>query len=137
MARTNPKDFVVTESVPELRIVEQALWDKVQARLASQRAVVEESDGGPTRRRFWEQKRPVHLLTGRVFCGSCGALMQASGKDYLACRVALAHGPCTNRRSVRRGVLEGRILDALGSELMRPDLVAAFAEEFTPSRMSD
>ncbi|WP_431305748.1 recombinase family protein [Sediminicoccus sp. BL-A-41-H5] len=131
VARANSKDFVVTETVPELRIVEQGLWDKVQARLAKQRAAVEESDDGQTRRRFWEQKRPLHLLTGRVFCGGCGALMQASGKDYLACRVAIAHGPCTNRRSVRRGALEGRILDALGSELMRPDLVAVFAEEFT------
>jgi site-specific DNA recombinase len=131
VARTNSKDVVVTEQVPELRIVEQALWDRVQERLNRQRAVVEQTDDGQSRRRFWEQRRPAHLLTGRVFCGSCGALMQASGKDYLACRVAVAHGPCGNRRSVRRGALEERILDALGSELMRPELVAAFAEEFS------
>jgi hypothetical protein len=53
------------------------------------------------------------------------------GRDYLACRVAVADGPCDNRRGIRRGQLEDRILDALGSELMRPDLVAEFTAEFS------
>jgi hypothetical protein len=33
-------------------------------------------------------------------------------------------GTCDNRRSIRRGVLEGLILDALKTRLMAPDLVA-------------
>ncbi|MGG5822367.1 hypothetical protein [Falsiroseomonas sp. HW251] len=50
----------------------------------------------------------------------------AIGRDYLACR-----GPCSNRARVRRGPLEVRVLVALGSELMRPELMAAFVAEFT------
>jgi len=45
--------------------------------------------------------------------------------------VATADGPCGNRRRIRRGQLEDRILDALGSGLMRPDLVADFTAEFS------
>jgi hypothetical protein len=35
---------------------------------------------------------------------------------------------CSNRRAIRRAVLENIILDALRSRLMQPDLVAEFAE---------
>jgi len=132
VARSNRLTDVVTEPVPELRIVDQVVWDCAQRRLQSQRAVVEvDVETGKPKARFWEQRRPTHLLTGRVFCGECCSPFQAIGRDYLACRTAQANGPCSNRGSIRRGPLEERILSALTSELMRPDLVAAFIAEFT------
>src|SRR5690606_7846576 len=91
VARTNASSEVVREQVPELRIIEQPLWDRVQLRLEGQRAVIERDDStGSTRRRFWEQRRPAHLLTGLVQCGHCRTPFQAVGRDYLACRVAIA-----------------------------------------------
>jgi site-specific DNA recombinase len=39
-------------------------------------------------------------------------------------------GTCDTRRSVRRGVFEELILDALKHQLMAPDLVAEFIDEF-------
>jgi hypothetical protein len=39
-------------------------------------------------------------------------------------------GTCTNRKGIRRGVLEGLILEALKENLMHPDLVAEFIKEF-------
>ena len=86
---------------------------------------------GKPKPRFWEQKRPTHLLTGRVFCGECSTALQSVGRDYLACRVATAAGPCSSRASVRRGPLEALILGALSSEMMLPELVTVFVEEFT------
>jgi DNA invertase Pin-like site-specific DNA recombinase len=132
VARPKPLDEVVVTPVPHLRIVQQELWDRVQRRLGEFRAAVEETEtgtGAPPR--FWEQRRAQHLLTGRVFCGGCGASFASVGRDYLACRTVQAGGACDNTRRVRRGRLEGQVLDALGSELMRPELVAAFVSEFT------
>ncbi|PZW36896.1 DNA invertase Pin-like site-specific DNA recombinase, partial [Humitalea rosea] len=127
VARGNAAAVVVTEPVADLRVVEQEVWDRVQQRLLAHRAEVDET----ARPRFWEQRRAVHILTGRVFCGGCGTALHAVGRDYLACRVAAASGPCENRTRVRRGRLEARVLDALSGELMRPDLVAVFVESFT------
>jgi hypothetical protein len=39
-------------------------------------------------------------------------------------------GTCTNRKGIRRGVLEGLILEALKENLMHPDLLAEFIREF-------
>ena len=132
IARTNSAAAVITEDLPELRIVEPGIWEQVQARLATQRAKVEAGNGdGVPRRRFWEQRRPQHLLTGKVVCGTCGASFAAAGKDYLTCRVAVAQGPCSNRTSVRRSKLESDVLAALSTRLMAPELVAEFVAEFT------
>ncbi|MDB5375630.1 MAG: Resolvase, N-terminal domain protein [Rubritepida sp.] len=42
VARANAPSEVVREQVPELRIIEQSLWDRVQQRLEAQRAVLDE-----------------------------------------------------------------------------------------------
>jgi hypothetical protein len=130
VARSNGATETAEVELPELRIVPEELWDRVQGRLAIQRAEVEQTMGAP-RRKFWEQKRPGHLLTRRVVCGCCGRVFVSVGRDYLACRVAAAGGPCTNKARVRRGPLEAEVLEALGSRLMQPELVAEFVREFT------
>jgi site-specific DNA recombinase len=56
--------------------------------------------------------------------------LAAAGKDYLSCSAARRLGTCTNRKGIRRAVLEGLILDALRHNLMHPDLVAEFIKEF-------
>jgi len=53
------------------------------------------------------------------------------GCDYLACAAARKMGTCTNRRGIRRRVLEDFILDTLKHHLMHPDLVKEFIAEFT------
>jgi DNA invertase Pin-like site-specific DNA recombinase len=62
--RVNPEAEWIVEPAPELRIVEDALWQAVAARL-------EEAEHSPRVRklrasRFWERRRPGHLLTGLV-----------------------------------------------------------------------
>jgi hypothetical protein len=119
----NDPGQLVTQPVPELRIVDQDLWDRAQARLAAEsvadRRDVEKrgSSGG-----FWEHRRPRYLLTGKVFCGCCGRPFAAVGKDYLGCPAALNAG-CDNTRRLRRSRLEAQVLAALGSQLMEPALV--------------
>jgi site-specific DNA recombinase len=80
--------------------------------------------------RFWEHRRPKHLLTSVVVCGAYGALFATRWKDYLCCRAA-KQGACHNIRLVRRNKLEAHVLDVLGRQLMAPDVAAAFVTTFT------
>ncbi|MGK7864669.1 recombinase family protein [Falsiroseomonas sp. E2-1-a4] len=124
--RRNPAEEVVGLNVPGLRIIDLALWEKVQARLDANRAPQE---AGETRPRFWERRRPEYLLSGKVVCGICGRSYKAVGRDYFACAAA-RFGACTNGARVRRGPLETRVCEALGRELMDPEMAAEFARAF-------
>ncbi len=128
LARINPESEWIVRHVPELRIVKDDLWHRVQDRLASIRG--SERVRKARAKKFWLNRRPKHLLTGLTFCGDCGAPTAAAGKDYLCCSAARRFGICKNHRGIRRGVLEGLILDALKQNLMHPDLVAEFVKEF-------
>jgi DNA invertase Pin-like site-specific DNA recombinase len=124
--RRNPAEKVVEAEVPALRIVGPELWAAVQARLEGNRAP-RDKVGKPE---FWERRRPHYLLSGMVFCGVCRRTDKAVGKDYLACTAAKS-GACTNHARVRRGPLDTRVCEALGRELMDPELTAEFVRAFT------
>lgn len=128
VARVNPEEDWIVQAVPDLRILDDALWHKVQQRLGR----IRQSPGVVKARahRFWEHRRPKHLLTGLVTCGVCGSTFASAGRDYLACGAARRQGTCTSRRSIRRSALETLILDGLRRRLMRPDLVEHFIAEF-------
>jgi site-specific DNA recombinase len=127
-SRLNPASARIVEEVPQLRIIAQPLWDAVQQRLRG----IRESEGVKKAQatRFWERRRARHLLTEKAFCGSCGGPLAAIGADYLACGKARRMGTCDNRRGVRRSTVEALIVNALKSQLMAPDLVAEFIDEF-------
>jgi hypothetical protein len=128
LARLNPASAWIVKDVPDLRIIEQDLWDRVQARLSGIRAAPGTQKA--IEKKFWMKRRPRHLLSGMVYCGGCGAPLAAVGRDYLACSGARRHGTCTNRQSVRRQVLDDLILDSLKERLMAPELVAEFIRAF-------
>lgn len=128
VSRINDTDELIVTDVHELRIVDDLLWQKVKARQTGIRT------SEPVRKlresRFWERRRPKHLLTGMVFCAACGEAFASIGRDYLGCSRARSSKSCKNTHSIRRAYLEGHILDALKCNLMAPDLVEAFVEEF-------
>ena len=80
---------IVTVERPDLRIIEQELWDKAQARLAELKDVYGMKPDGKKRgpaqhyRLLYEKS----LLGGLVTCGSCGArlIVQRGGVKRLAC----------------------------------------------------
>jgi site-specific DNA recombinase len=123
-SRRNDPARVIEEEVPALRIVSDELWNAVKAR----QTAIRESEGVTKARatRFWEQRRAQHLLTGLVYCSSCGSRFASVGRDYLACSAARGQGTCTNRKGVRRAPLEELILDGLRQRLMAPEMVEEF-----------
>jgi site-specific DNA recombinase len=124
VSRLNPREQWIITDVPDMRIVDDALWARVKHRQG-------EIDATPRvqaikETRFWEKKRTIHLLTGLLRCGCCGGGFAAVGKDYLACSAARKLGTCTQKRSFKRNDLEAAVLNLLRERLMRPDAVAAF-----------
>ncbi|MEL6584958.1 MAG: recombinase family protein, partial [Pseudomonadota bacterium] len=115
-------EWLVTE-VPELRILPDALWqavkDKQLAIEASPRTQAIKAS------RFWEQKRPKHLLSGLIRCGCCGGSVIVFGAHY-ACSHARKLRTCDQTQGVKRAMLEELILDALKTRLMQADAVKAF-----------
>lgn len=128
VSRLNPVAEWITKEVPALRVVDDELWQKVQTRLGSIRnspeaKMIRES-------RFWEERRPKHVLSGLVHCGSCEHPLSAIGKGYLACARAKRHGLCDNRASIAREKLEQLILAGLRDRLMAPELVQEFVAAY-------
>jgi site-specific DNA recombinase len=128
VSRINPCEEWIYRDVPELRIVDDDLWNRVQTRLGA----IRDSDRVAKARatKFWTRRRPQHLLTGRAVCGVCGGPATPIGKDYIACSTARRQGTCANRASIRRNEIETWIIDALRHQLMAPDLVSEFVRTF-------
>jgi site-specific DNA recombinase len=129
VSRLNPPSAWITTEVPDLRIVEDALWDRVKAR----QGVIEAEPRVQAIKatEFWKKRRQTHLLTGLLRCGCCGGGFAAVGKDYVACAAARKLGTCTQRQSFRRAELEDAVLDLLRNRLMQPDAVADFIRTFS------
>lgn len=118
IARLNPRTQWIIREVPHLRIIDDELWYRVQARLNAIRDSERVTKARATK--FWTFRRPRHLLTGKVVCGACGGSAASIGKDYLACSTARHQGTCTNRASIRRSEVESWIVDAVRRQLMAP-----------------
>ncbi len=125
--RLNPVDVLVTGQVPELRIIDDALWQAVQRRLAASASALDPETGRP---KFWEKRAPEYLLTGKVRCGACGGSFAMVSGGYMRCTAAQRR-LCTNRAGVKREWLEAQVLAILAEHLMEPAPAEAFAEEFT------
>jgi len=128
VSRQNPPEAWVITEVPELRIIDDALWKKAKRRQGEIEA--EPRIQAIRATRFWEKRRKTHLLTGLLRCGCCGGGFAAVGKDYVACSAARKLGTCEQRQSFRRTDLEAAVLDLLRHRLMQPDAVAEFVRAF-------
>jgi site-specific DNA recombinase len=126
VSRLNPSTEWITTDVPQLRIVEDELWNQVKARQAEMRRVT--SNGAPTE--FNRARRPKFLFSGLAKCGECGGGYVMYWRDRLACFAARSRGTCTNRLTISRQELEERVLVALRDKLMRRDLFEEFCKEY-------
>jgi hypothetical protein len=126
VSRSNPASDWVTTSVPELRIVDDDVWNQVKARQIEMRRVA--SNGDP--KRFNQARRPKYLFCGLTKCAECGGGYVMYWRDRLACFGARSRGTCTNRLTISRQEVEERVLVALREKLMRRDLFEDFCREY-------
>ncbi|MDK1494400.1 recombinase family protein [Sinorhizobium sp. 7-81] len=129
VSRLNPESDWVVQDVPELRVVDQNLWDAVKARQAQ--LAMEPGTKPGDNLLLNDRRRPKHLFTGLVKCGCCGGGYSMISKEMLGCTNARTKGTCDNRLNIRRDTLEASILNGLDKHLMEPELFEEFSEEFT------
>ena len=127
LARPNPESQWESTEVPELRIVEDALWQAVKDRQASiRRTMARDADGNALNRAH----RRKFLLSGLMHCGICGGGFTIVAQDRYGCANRRSAGTCSNARTIDRHDLERRVLTGLQTRLMAPELVTVFVDEF-------
>lgn len=119
-----PPEEHIRVDVPHLRIVDQDLWDRAQARKIA-------NMNGDLATRAKPARRP-YLLSGLTFCAFCGSGYTAQGGNRLACAGYREKGPayCGNRRHVSRPAVEARVLSGLRERLLSPEAVAAYVAAY-------
>lgn len=122
LSRVNAADDQVMVDMPELRIVDEALWQRVQEQ-------AEARSTGPV----GAQVRPRHILSGLVLCGSCGGSIVAVGGSRLGCARHREAGTCDVGKTILRDELEARVLSGVTERLLDQSavslLVKAYHEE--------
>ena len=119
--RMNDESTWVRADVPHLRIIDDALWDRVKK---LQKAMDEKES-------FRDKKRPKNLFSFLLTCGECGGGMSKISATHYGCSAARNKGTCTNRTTIGQVKLEGTVLSTLHGSLMQPALCAEFCKEYT------
>jgi len=128
VSRLNPAGSEITNDIPHLRIVDEALWAAVKER---QKKVSRPLSDPHLTTPLNDTHRARFLLSGLLTCGVCGGGYTITAKDRYGCARRSRQGTCTNSCGIQRQELERRVLDGLLSSLVKPDLIAAFIKEYT------
>lgn len=75
--------------------------------------------------------RPRTLLSGLVFCGTCGGSYARRGQDRFTCSNHGLGNGCDNARTVPGKALEDRVLAGLRERLMTPEIMAEAMRAYT------
>jgi site-specific DNA recombinase len=128
VSRLNPQSEWIVREVPELRIVDQDLWEHVKSRQVQVRKDTRTDHRQD--RSFWAQTRPKYLLSGLLRCGACGGSYTKLNAHLFGCATARNKGTCSNRVNICRDAIEAMVWDGLKHRLMDPKLFKVFVEEF-------
>jgi site-specific DNA recombinase len=136
VSRMNAESEWIVAEVPELRIIDDELWQAVKTRQresADKYVNVTEAMREAQSNRLNGLRRPKALFSGLIHCGVCGGPCSLRGQDRYACSARVTNGSCANTRTITRSDLEQRVLAGLKDRMMAPEMAAeamrAYAEE--------
>ena len=119
--------------MPELRIIPEELWQRVQDRRRKLSDKREAKRLGGMNRTASSRE---FLFSGLLRCGICGANMTITRSDrhsYYGCSHARERGICLNRLTMQQERLENELIRALANNLadetLRDELVQSFKAE--------
>ncbi len=127
VARVNARQQWEIVEVPELRIVDDALWQRVKQRQQMVRIEIGRDQAGNALNRAHRRR---FLFSGLLEGGLCGAGYTIVGKDRYGCAAQKNQGTCGNARTILRAEIENRVLAGLKERLLAPELFREFADEF-------
>lgn len=113
------EDWVISEA-PELRIIEQKIWDKVKEK---QKSLAKKP-------RACQKRRPKHLLSYLLKCGKCGGGYSSVSKTHYGCSTAKHSQTCDNRKTIGRAKLEQAVINAIMKHILTPDMLEIFTTEY-------
>ena len=126
LIRPNPESEWLVQDVPELRIIDDDLWEAVQVVLGNVQA-----------RKPERARRPKHMLSGLARCGVCGGAWTVRGTNKWGvsnwgCSRHREGGAsaCANNRIVSARVMEARVLTGLQRHMLDPELVEIYVREY-------
>ena len=127
VSRVNPEaDWQIVEC-SHLRIIDQALFERVAARTAA--------TGGSHAQHAPKSKR---LLSGLLKCGGCGGGMSIIGSDRsgprIQCNVFKESGACNNSARYYVQKIEAIVVAALRQQLSEPDLIREYVKTYREER---
>jgi DNA invertase Pin-like site-specific DNA recombinase len=130
--RFRPESEWIRVEVPELRIISEELWERVQAINRERRdKAARVRLGGMTR----TETSRTYLFSGMMRCGVCGGSFTVVGGKapyvYYGCRNRRFRQACTSRTGIRRERLEQQLVAAISANLLEPRLEDERAREFT------
>lgn len=117
-----PKSEWQIREAPELRIISPELWTAVQTRARN----------GPARgTRTGKGAIPRTLFAGLLRCSSCGAAVVAINRERYGCSAHKDRGPavCPSPLTIKREVLDKRLLAELREDLLCPEALADLQSE--------
>ena len=130
VARLNPEEAWIVQSVPGMRIVDDALWQAVKRLQTETRGVVTDIRAVGAGVRPEKARRAAYLLSGLLKCGVCGGGYSKISQEHYGCSAARDRGTCSNGLTIRRDIIEASVLSGLRTHLMHPDLVKEFVAEY-------
>ncbi|WP_075342468.1 recombinase family protein [Tenacibaculum agarivorans] len=115
----NPQNEWVINEVPELRIIDQEVWEKVQK--------MKRSIAGKPKN---QQKRKRHLLSGLMKCSECGGSYTVVASGRYGCSHRRERGTCSNSQTAKFKDIEKRILSALENNMITDQLLDDFSNGY-------
>ena len=112
--------------VPELRIVDDDLWQRVKERQQMVRIEIGRDVAGNALNRAHRRR---FLFSGLLVCGLCGGGYTIVAQDRYGCASRRSKGTCANTRTILRPEIEDRVLAGLKERLLAPELFREFADE--------
>jgi len=137
VARLNPPEEWIFVEVPELRIMDDELWQAAKTRqgaIAEKYATSIAATRAAHANRLNSTHRPRYLLSGLLECGVCGGAYFKRGQDRYGCSNHVMSGPCANSRTVRRVEIEERVMAGLREKLMAPEAAAKAMKAYAARR---
>lgn len=124
--RAIPREQWRTVERPELRIVPEELWIRVEARRMAVRRTLSADTGRTLMRGRNAALYSRHLFSGFMKCGTCGGAVVivtgGYGSPRYGCLRSWRNGSdvCANRLTIRAKVADAYLLDGLKCELSAP-----------------
>lgn len=127
--KEKPADQVMRIPGGMPQIIDQALWDRVQAKIADRR-----HDPG---KRAHNKAFVEYLLTGKIECGACGMKMVGKNGGTWGDKARYDYYICNNRqrtkqckaKMIRRDIIEIQVLEELEKKILNPEVFPVLAKE--------